>query len=134
MKMSDFNLIPLVKNFYTISRQSKDSDGYVFDIELDEKCPVYQGHFPTEPIAPGVCNIQMIKECAEYAIQQKLQLKVLQRCRFLKLITPQNNRNITVKMTINTSDEKYMIAAQIVDGEKTYLDLKGDFVAFQTIG
>ncbi len=126
--MSDFKLIPLVKDYYTITRQYKEGESYVFEVDLNEKCAVYQGHFPEEPIAPGVCNIQLIKECAEIAIQQKLQLQVLQRCRFLKLIIPQENKSFMIKINVGFSEEKCMVFAQVIAEQEIYLDLKGIFL------
>ena len=40
----------------------KYSKGYK-NLTMNEE--FFQGHFPNNPVSPGVCNIEMIKECAE---------------------------------------------------------------------
>ncbi|MDY2942781.1 MAG: hypothetical protein SOT07_03685 [Paludibacteraceae bacterium] len=56
-------------NYYHILSSEITTDAGVFRVALNADCEVYQGHFPGEPISPGVCNIQMIKECAEIVLQ-----------------------------------------------------------------
>ncbi len=59
--MSDKNIftIMLENKFYRIINISNDFEFYLFEVELLQDCDVYEGHFPGEPIAPGVCNIRM---------------------------------------------------------------------------
>ena len=57
-------------NYYHILSSDITSNGGMFRVALNADCEVYQGHFPGEPISPGVCNIQMIKECAELLLQR----------------------------------------------------------------
>ena len=65
----------LLDNFYTIlSSESSDSTIWTIQIELNPKHPIYQGHFPGHPVVPGVCLLQLIKECVEDIRQQKLQV------------------------------------------------------------
>ena len=79
----------LIKDYYTIENVLKQDDGIVrFDISLNADCPVYEGHFPGEPVSPGVCNIQMIKECAEQVAGKSLFLNNLQQCRLTTVVTP----------------------------------------------
>ena len=54
----------LLDNFYTIlSSESSDSTIWTIQIKLNPGHPVYQGHFPEHPVVPGVCLLQLIKEC-----------------------------------------------------------------------
>jgi len=65
----------LLDNFYTIlSSESSDSTIWTIQVKLNPGHPVYQGHFPGHPVVPGVCLLQLIKECVEDIRQQKLQV------------------------------------------------------------
>ena len=55
--------------YYHILSSEITADAGVFRVALNADCEVYQGHFPGEPVCPGVCNIQMIKECTEMLLQ-----------------------------------------------------------------
>lgn len=79
----------LLDNFYTIlSSESSDSTTWTIQIELNPDHTVYQGHFPEHPVVPGVCLLQLIKECAENIRQQKLQITQVSSCKFLSAINP----------------------------------------------
>lgn len=53
----------LLENFYKIIHRKEREDGKrEIEIELNPGHALYQGHFPGQPVVPGVCTLQMIKE------------------------------------------------------------------------
>ena len=78
----------LIENYYKINNIIAGTEKTLFIISLKPDCNVYKGHFPENPISPGVCNIQMIKECAESIAGKHLFMNNLQHCRLTTLITP----------------------------------------------
>ena len=91
----------LIKDYYTIESVAQQEGKAVFQIALNPQCQVYEGHFPGEPVSPGVCNIQMIKECAEQVAGKSLFLSNLQQCRLTTLVTPLAHPQVqvTIQMT-----------------------------------
>ena len=90
----------LLDNFYTIlSSESSDSTIWTIQIKLNPGHPVYQGHFPEHPVVPGVCLLQLIKECVEDIRQQKLQVTQVSSCKFLSAINPIETPHISVALT-----------------------------------
>ncbi|MCS2585674.1 3-hydroxylacyl-ACP dehydratase [Bacteroides sp. BFG-551] len=67
--------------------------------------PVYQGHFPEHPVVPGVCLLQLIKECVEDIRQQKLQIAQVSSCKFLSAINPIETPYISVALTFKETEE-----------------------------
>ena len=56
----------LLNNFYTIkSIDKKDDQNYTVVLFINENHEVFKGHFPGNPIMPGVCMMQIIKELTE---------------------------------------------------------------------
>ena len=51
----------LLDTYFTIKNHNRIEDTDVIDVELNPQHPVYKGHFPDMPVAPGVCNIQIIR-------------------------------------------------------------------------
>ena len=116
----------LIKDYYTIENVLKQDDGIVrFDISLNADCPVYEGHFPGEPVSPG-CNIQMVKECAEQVAGKSLFLNNLQQCRLTTLVTPLAHPQVEVKILLEEKGEAYKLKATIGKNEDVYLDLKAE--------
>ena len=50
--------------YYKIEGWNTKEGETTFRITLLPDCDVYRGHFPGKPVCPGVCNVQVVKECA----------------------------------------------------------------------
>ena len=117
----------LIKDYYTIENVSKQENGIVcFDISLNVDCQVYEGHFPGKPVSPGVCNIQVIKECAEQVVGKSLFLNNLQQCRLTTLVTPIQHPQVNVNILLEEKEDAYKLKATIGKVEEVYLDLKAE--------
>ena len=117
----------LIKDYYTIENVSKQENGIArFDISLKEDCSVYEGHFPGEPVSPGVCNIQMIKECAEQVVGKSLFLNNLQQCRLTTLVTPLTHPQVEITILLEEKGDAYKLKATLGKGEAIFLDLKAE--------
>ena len=58
----------MLKDFYKLVDHIEEGPRCIFHIELNKDHPVYAGHFPGVPIAPGVMLTQTIKELVEETI------------------------------------------------------------------
>ena len=67
----------LIEDFYDIIARREEEGATVFEVALRPDCKVYEGHFPEMPVAPGVCNLQMIRECAEQVAGHPLMLNYI---------------------------------------------------------
>ena len=116
----------LIKDYYTIESVAQQGGKAVFQIALNPQCQVYEGHFPGEPVSPGVCNIQMIKECAEQVAGKCLFLSNLQQCRLTTLVTPLAHPQVEVTIQLEEKGGAYKLKATLGKGEEIYLDLKAE--------
>ena len=111
----------LQNKFYTILSQ----DDTHFVVSLLPSCDVYRGHFPGEPISPGVCSIQMVKELAELLTGKKLLLNDLRQVRFTQLITPVQHPRLDVNITLTQSENSYALHATVGLDDAAFVELKG---------
>lgn len=118
----------LIKNFYNILSKNNSAEGeYLYTIAMDPSCEVYKGHFPGKPVAPGVCNVQMIKECAEDALQATCLLSSIGQCRFSALVTPATTPELDLKITFKpTEGDTIKFNATLFKGETVYIDMRGE--------
>ena len=115
----------LIKDFYYVENHTAESDGsHVYSVRLNTQHPVYQGHFPEKPITPGVCNIQMIKECVENATAKHLTFTAIDRCRLTAMVTPDGSPMLNIKVQTDAADSS-KVSATIFYGETTYMTLSG---------
>ncbi|MDO4171122.1 MAG: beta-hydroxyacyl-ACP dehydratase [Prevotellaceae bacterium] len=121
----------LLENRYyrTISRKT-DGQQTVFRIAILPECDVYKGHFPGDPVCPGVCNIETIKECASAVAGRPLRITTIKQCRLTAIATPAVCPEADVTVTVaNTADDTYSVQATIADAQQTYMTFKGTMEA-----
>jgi len=113
--------------YYSIKDQETNDDTTRFSIVLNKDCDIYNGHFPGAPVAPGVCNIQMIKECVERLTGKQLLLEYISQCKLSTLITPQQHPCLQVSIQIlEQNDTQVKIKATIGEENSDFLTLKGE--------
>ncbi|MFC1855510.1 3-hydroxyacyl-ACP dehydratase [Thermodesulfobacteriota bacterium] len=111
----------LLKDFYEIIEVTKEEDGvYVAKVELNGAHEIFGGHFPGEPVVPGVCLIQMTKEIVEHVLERALMLSEAKSIKFLNVVRPEENSRLNVKVTIKPEDEGLKVVASIFAGETTF--------------
>ncbi|WP_431243570.1 3-hydroxyacyl-ACP dehydratase [Flavobacterium sp. P21] len=96
----------VLKDFYSILSEEKISDSkYTITILVNEKHEVFKGHFPGNPIMPGVCMIQIIKELTEKITQETLMIQTLANVKFMALINPEVNPELRLELDITTTED-----------------------------
>lgn len=116
----------LLDNFYTLlSSEASDSFTRTIQIELNPEHAIYQGHFPEHPVVPGVCMLQIIKECIETFRQQKLQYAQMSSCKFLSAINPLETPHLSIALTLkDTEENKLQLQAEGTVENECFIKLK----------
>jgi 3-hydroxymyristoyl/3-hydroxydecanoyl-(acyl carrier protein) dehydratase len=71
-----------------------DKNEIVADIHVPSDSPWFRGHFPGEPILPGVAQIGMVIDAIRQARNQDLKVSGLRRVRFKQIIRPDDQLKI----------------------------------------
>lgn len=96
----------LLKDFYKIiSLEKKDDQKYLVTILINEKNEIFKGHFPGNPIMPGVCMMQIIKELTEYITKSSLIMQSLYNVKFMAIINPEIAQELKLELNITTNNE-----------------------------
>lgn len=90
----------LIEGLYTVKATENTEDGILAKIHLNNAHNIFKGHFPGNPVMPGVCMIQIIKELTETATGKNLFLTVSSNIKFMALINPDKNPDLAVALTI----------------------------------
>ncbi len=98
-------------DIYSILQSTNDTAGYEFRIQLNSDSPIYKGHFPGNPITPGVVIIAIARELIEHITGQKLQLTVVQSVKYTSILSPIISP--TVKYIISTTSDGDIVNAKI---------------------
>ena len=118
----------MLKNtFFYIKSISEISEGkFSAQIRLNPVHKIYKGHFPGNPVTPGVASVQIISEILEEYLQKKLQLLRAGNIKFTVVIKPDLNPDLIVDIQHKTIDlNKEKVNAVIKFEETVFLKFNG---------
>ncbi|MBC7606015.1 MAG: 3-hydroxyacyl-ACP dehydratase [Burkholderiales bacterium] len=95
----------LLKDFYKVLSLEKKEHRYEALIRVNEKHEVFLGHFPGNPVMPGVCMMQIIKELVESITESTLFMQSLSNVKFMALINPEITPVLRLELEIITTEE-----------------------------
>lgn len=117
-----------LEGFYyqLVEKSRKETGSAVYHVELLPDCKVYQGHFPGNPVCPGVFNMQLIKECAEKETGKSLHVDKVKQCRLTALATPKTSPKLNVCIQVDAIDDAhYQVVASIYNADHVFMEYKG---------
>lgn len=94
----------LIQGLYNITAFDNKSSVISADIHLNKDHDIFKGHFPGNPVMPGVCMIQIIKEITESALDKDLFLSVSSNIKFMAIINPEFNPDLNIKIEYTEED------------------------------
>ncbi len=97
----------LIEGLYSIENFTNEENVVNATIKIYKEHDIFKGHFPGNPVMPGVCMIQIIKELTEKATEKQLFLSVSSNIKFMAIINPEKNDRL--KLTLNLKEEEGVI-------------------------
>jgi 3-hydroxyacyl-[acyl-carrier-protein] dehydratase len=120
----------LLKNFYEIlETEIETPERTSFLVKLNTEHEIYQGHFPENPVVPGVCMVQMIKELLEKIEGRDLFMEKSDNMKFLNIVNPLKHSELNVRIVKRpVVDEKITIDVEIGFEEVIFFKFKGTYI------
>ena len=118
----------LKNEFYTIVERQDTDSGINFTVQFNAEHFIYAAHFSGNPITPGVCITQIVKELTEELTQTSLFLKIVKNIKFTQVINPLQHSQVTFALT-NPQEEKngYKISAVVKNESEIFAKLSLQF-------
>ncbi|MEO6539486.1 MAG: 3-hydroxyacyl-ACP dehydratase [Ferruginibacter sp.] len=107
----------LLNDFFTIRDTESSATEIWAEVVINSNHKIFEGHFPNQPVVPGVCQMQMIKEILEHVIGKDTNLVKATDMKFLAVIDPQKNNliNASIQMTADESGAINIVASLFMD-------------------
>jgi 3-hydroxyacyl-[acyl-carrier-protein] dehydratase len=124
----------LIGSFFTILyAEEKQADTstpvsktYIARIRINPEHEIFRGHFPGNPVVPGVCQVQMIRETLEFITGYQGVLLDADNIKFLSMIVPDEKVELELDIKTTGSDPTSTgITATLRSPESTHLKFKG---------
>jgi 3-hydroxyacyl-[acyl-carrier-protein] dehydratase len=114
---------------FVIKEKQATGNGCSLRLTLNAMHPVYEAHFAGNPVTPGACIVQIIKDLAEEFLDCALRIDAVRNTKFLNVIHPVMNNEITVEINVTTKEKDiFSLSATVFDRETVFakcsLDLK----------
>lgn len=92
----------LLKDFYTVEKLENVSEGkYSAEVVLNSQHEIFKGHFPGNPVTPGVCMMQIIKELSQEIVGSDLLMTSCSNVKFMALINPEINPKLKLELELS---------------------------------
>jgi len=113
-------------DFYTLNDWQRTEGKLSCRLAFAPAHRIFAGHFPGNPIVPGVCTMAIVKKILEEALQQKLVLKESKGVKFLGLIDP--TMSPTMSLSWNEEAGRFNATASLQDGAAALFKMSGSYV------
>lgn len=85
----------LLADLYTISDfKETDEKTLSLTVKINPDHLIFKGHFPKNPITPGVAILQILKNCLEQHFENKLFMQSTSNVKFLSPVLPKNQQEL----------------------------------------
>ena len=99
----------LLKDFYKINELKTEAESTSVTITINKNHEIFKGHFPNNPVMPGVCMMQIIKEITEEVVDSKLFMQKCSNVKFMALINPEKNEVLQLLLNITEDGGKIKV-------------------------
>lgn len=123
----------LLNDFFSVLSSAEIDGGFCAEVKINAGHEIFNGHFPGNPVVPGVCLIQMIRETAGFYLKKPLRMVKATEIKFINIVNPLQNSDLLIEMNIREMNEAGMnVSALIKKDETIFLKIKAQYL-FETI-
>lgn len=122
----------LLNDFYSVQSLAHEGQTASATVELNKEHAIFSGHFPNNPVVPGVCLMTMVKETLERVIDRPLLLKEAKTVKFLGVVNPQSNLQLQISSSYTLLDDGAIKTnSTITAGDMVCCKINAVYVAIQ---
>jgi 3-hydroxyacyl-[acyl-carrier-protein] dehydratase len=111
----------LLNNLYSIQSLSETNQQIEATIYLMSDHDIFSGHFPGQPVLPGVCMMEMVAEVLGVYLNNSYRISGGPLIKFLRMIDPGMNPLIHLEIKYHTSDLSISTSGRIFSGPDVFM-------------
>lgn len=114
----------LAGTFYSIDKFSFEENTILSSLTLNADHAIFKGHFPGNPVTPGVVQMEITKELVRKALEKEVQLLSMSNCKFLAILNPSESPSIQVELAIgNNEDGSIKVSGSMKNDTTTFIKI-----------
>ncbi len=118
-----------LKTIYRINSLKSDKNEITAAISFNTEHKVFDGHFPGNPIVPGVVQVQILKDLMESKLKSKIFLNKTKNIKFLNVIIPVEHKEVQFDITYEQlAGNDYSVKCIAESESVTFMKYSGSFI------
>lgn len=119
----------LLDDLYSINIPEKlENNTLIAKIDLNKEHAIFEGHFPGQPVLPGVCLTNAITDVVSIFFNQQYYLSSADFIKFINLVIPDQTPSVNTELKILSQEtDSIKIEAHVFYENTSFLKLKGNF-------
>jgi len=114
---------------YTIVNKNLDKTQHKLDanVELNIDHDIFKGHFPSQPVLPGVCQLQMVEQLLSAETGMMLKLDAASNIKYLKMVDPHTDKLLNFSIDFQEVETGLKVTALLKSQEEVCMKAKLNF-------
>ena len=116
-------------DFYTINASHEEENATIYSVTINKGHAIFKGHFPGNPVTPGVVQMEVVKELMQVTLGKEMNLLSMGNCKFLAVLNPEETADVDITLNITeTEDGNSKVKALIQQDETTFLKMSAVYI------
>ncbi len=107
--------------------KTKTDVGCIIELSIDASSPVFEGHFPGNPILPGVVMLAIVKEAVKQQVGFNVQLAAASNLKFLSFINPTTTPHVFLNLELEPTEAEIKVNASLLFEDAIFFKMKGSY-------
>jgi 3-hydroxyacyl-[acyl-carrier-protein] dehydratase len=118
----------LLNNLYTIQSLSESDNQIEATLHLVADHAIFNGHFPGQPVLPGVCMMEMVSEVMGVYLKSSFRISGGPLIKFLRMIDPRMNPTIHLEIKYQPSSSTIITNGRIFSASDVFMKFQLNLV------
>ena len=115
----------LIENLYSVKKSTLINNKLDSIITINPNHKIFEGHFPNNPVLPGVVQLQIIKELLENELNKTLTLSKGTNIKYTSMVVPNKNNELKITADLQIIDNTIKVNSIIQNNNSIFLKFKG---------
>jgi 3-hydroxyacyl-[acyl-carrier-protein] dehydratase len=118
----------MLEGLFDIEEQSAEGARKVYRVKVNPEHLVFQGHFPEQPVLPGVAMVYLSRLLTERVAGKSVKLKDASQIKFLNLVDPRVNPEFTyTNEIVKEVDNLISVKGEMRFNEATFFKISATY-------
>jgi len=114
-------------DIFEITGIKKDDGQIIAGLTINSRSEIFKGHFPGQPVVPGACMLQVVKDVLASALADTFRLKKAGHLKFVNMIVP-GNEVLLLNIVYKMDEEDLSVTAKLSSADVVCFKFQGLFV------